>query len=595
MPPTLDLSRTSHSKMIVSPPRINLRRAASYTKDGGPLSSTSSRFGFNHLIFASPPPSPGLPQLVPRPRKPSNTPRPSRVFRFVFWLCGVLLLFYLAVSFVRQGHVVPIMGWASHPHDEYEMVAQDDLPDFPTPIVITDKRGRAKWTVSIPPTYGFPLSLEESADVVAKCGEVSQRVDALHHNSHSISDINLVGSEHKDRYFLDVQEAEEKGFLSGKPEKAQAAMGEKPVCQKSLTYVLESADAGFGRTLMTLWMAYGLAQKEGRAFFVDDSRWAYGEYSAIFDPPPVPACRPPPHHEMLLCPRQARHLVVSSANTKTVFGDMFGESDDDIHSNQKAMFELAHQGYKALFHLNQMDREYVVNRVQEHKAKTQAAEGHAHNGVIVGVHVRHGDLHPSEYQYHGSYIPTNIYTERAREILNTTFELRGAHRGEDKVAKDHSLLVLASDDPMVFDSEEFRGATPAQELIRLASKTTIQQVNPDRSVMHKYVDETFGWEGGFFAAMFWNLGLSSESAVSAGKSPEAKNVPSSETVRLRSLVGRAYMMDLAVLADLSDVVICTVSAMGCRLLGVMMGWERAIHHGNWINVDGHLEWSGVAW
>jgi hypothetical protein len=32
--------------------------------------------------------------------------------------------------------------------------------------------------------------------------------------------------------------------------------------------------------LMMLWTAYGLAQKEGREFFVDDSRW-YGT------PPPL--------------------------------------------------------------------------------------------------------------------------------------------------------------------------------------------------------------------------------------------------------------------------------------------------------------------
>jgi hypothetical protein len=45
------------------------------------------------------------------------------------------------------------------------------------------------------------------------------------------------------------------------------------VCETTMTFVLETSDAGFGKTLMMLWTAYGLAQKEGRDFFIDESRW----------------------------------------------------------------------------------------------------------------------------------------------------------------------------------------------------------------------------------------------------------------------------------------------------------------------------------
>jgi hypothetical protein len=68
---------------------------------------------------------------------------------------------------------------------------------------------------------------------------------------------------------------------------------------------------------------------------------------------------------------------------------------------------------------------------------------------------------------------------------------------------------------------------------------------------------------------------------------------SEETLRLRSLIGRAYMMDLAVLAGASDKLVCTVSAMGCRLLAVMMGWEDAIDAGGRVNVDGSCERTGI--
>lgn len=53
------------------------------------------------------------------------------------------------------------------------------------------------------------------------------------------------------------------------------------ICERSLTYVLESPDAGLGLTLMGLWMSYGLAKKEGRGFFIDDSNW-YSKVSVFF-------------------------------------------------------------------------------------------------------------------------------------------------------------------------------------------------------------------------------------------------------------------------------------------------------------------------
>jgi len=46
-----------------------------------------------------------------------------------------------------------------------------------------------------------------------------------------------------------------------------------PTCEKTLTYVMETEDAGFGNSMMKLWMSFGLAMKEGRAFFIDDTRW----------------------------------------------------------------------------------------------------------------------------------------------------------------------------------------------------------------------------------------------------------------------------------------------------------------------------------
>jgi hypothetical protein len=482
--------------------------------------------------------------------------------------------------------------------------------------MVADKRGRAKWTVSIPQNHAFPLSISQYADICAKCREVSGKVEALRSHSHTLPHTILAfghDSEPQDPHFVDVREAEKNGLLPRPAAKSgllkqspdsdligegRGRLAEESVCETSMTFVLESAEAGIGKTMMMLWTAFGLAQQEGRAFFIDDTRWAYGRYTDTFQAPQSKGCRAPPRHEILPCPRQARHLVVSA----TTFADIFGSSGNGLQapqpidpSVQENMFDLARQGYEALFRLNKEDGEYVENRVRELRAKrvVPRSEGEQ-DGLAIGVHVRRGDVHPLEYQYRYSYMPLNIYAETARLLQEDKYNHTGPNGLEDRAAKGHSFLILASDDPIVYESDEFAAASRAQDRIKLAGKPTTQNEEPDRRVMRKFVDENFGWEGGFFAPMFWNLGLGGSGAAAAAKSPASTPVPSAETIRLRSLIGRAYMMDLAVLAEASDVVVCTVSAAGCRLLAVMMGWESAMEKGNWVNIDGRYEWTSFS-
>jgi len=53
-------------------------------------------------------------------------------------------------------------------------------------------------------------------------------------------------------------------------------------------------------------------------------------------------------------------------------------------------------------------------------------------------------------------------------------------------------------------------------------------------------------------------------------------------------------LDLAILGQ-SDRVVCAVSSSACRILGVMMGWERAVEKGEWRNVDGSEGWRALEW
>ncbi|KAK0392597.1 hypothetical protein NLU13_2092 [Sarocladium strictum] len=599
MPPRLELTHSTH-KMMVAPPRINLRRAASYNaQDRGPLSSTSSRFNFNHLLF-SPPPSPSLPALVPRPKKSPKqkifTTRPSRVIRRAFYLLVLMSNFYCLAFFLRNQPVVKAI-WPYFTHEEFEMVGQDELPQFATPIVAADPQGHLRWTVSIPQKQDFPMSIQEYADMSSQCREVSARARDLHHRK-PMTEEAMFEYDAPDDYFVDVDAAEEMGILPPHYPQSAPKVGHllgvsadsvrgKPVCHSTMTFILEGTDAGLGNTIMMLWTFYGLAKEQGRAFFIDDSRWAYGDYSKIFTAPPVPECRPPPRHHMLPCPFQASHLLVTSATAKDIFPALLAKHQRTSGAavGLRDLFELARVGYEALSPLFIDDRDYVDGRIRQLKKR---AMKHGTQHPVIGYHVRRGDRHPLDFQYYAAYIPAEVYQETSERLVTEYYKTH--HGGGDQ---HRALTLLASDDPTVKDEPMFSGAVLAQERIRLAveeQQNEREASGPTRKVMHDFEAEPFGWEGGFYASMFWNLGEKTKN-----NAPSGDAAPSELTLKLRNFVGRAYMMDLAVLAGASDHVVCGVSAMGCRLLAVMMGWERAMEKGGWVNVDGDFAWTGIEW
>ena len=193
------------------------------------------------------------------------------------------MILYYGFARLRADRSVKRVGWPTNSGDQYEMVGQSILPDFPTPVVVTDRRGRAKWTVSIPPDYQFPLPATQYAEICQQNMEVASHVVDLH--SHMHRPHPHFGYSHVDPNFMDVAEAEAHGLLPGfKGKKSMKREGniigedtnglvESDVCEKSMTFVMETHDAGLGKTLMMLWSAYGLAEMEGRSFFIDDSRW----------------------------------------------------------------------------------------------------------------------------------------------------------------------------------------------------------------------------------------------------------------------------------------------------------------------------------
>lgn len=596
---------------------MNLRRAASFNRaqdrQDTPLSATSATFNFNRLLF-SPPPSPSLPSLPQKRHKRTSSikvivSRPRRALRTVLYILGAVALLYMSLKAVRG-----ILGSFGIIDTEFEMIRGDRLPDFPTPIVIGGESKDTKWTVSIPHKYYFPLTMEEYDDMMAHCREAAVRARS--------PDISTTPSKHKllpnaktrDDRFVDIQEAEKTGLLpphlkvqtiegKGHFVGAKQSIG-KPVCQNSFTYVLESTDAGMGQALMKMWTYYGLAKATGRAFFLEDSNWGYGPYLDLFKLPPEPSCRPPPRHQMLPCPVDARHLVISNVNAKELLPTLLERhlplKSDSIP--EKQIMDLARVGYKAMFKLNEEDEEYVEKRIQQLRALAKSDDLITANAPVIGMHVRRGDRHPFEFQYEQTYIPSEVYLNQAKQLVddyynNSMWAAEETHR---------SVTLLASDDPMVYRERDFADTALAQDRIKLATKQPTEELDDDDvEAIHPFIEESFGWEGGFYSPMFWNLGTErrNNAANAVALTPHQYGVfaatsrpkPSKNTLKLRSYMGRAYLMDLAVLAGASDKVVCAVSAMGCRLLGVMLGWEEAIEEKRWVNVDGELGWMGWDW
>jgi hypothetical protein len=330
----------------------------------------------------------------------------------------------------------------------------------------------------------------------------------------------------------------------------------------------------------------------------------YGKYSSYFGPPPTANCLPPPKSHIVPCPHTAAHIIVSGATIQSTFGHQFTEEWEDPRKanplRQHKIFGLVRTGYEALFKLNTDDAKYVRER-----SDTLFTPIVKDGGISVGIHVRRGDKHPYEYQYQKDYIPLDRYMDTAREIYINRIE--HGHNGKSKSKAKKSLsfaettrkaarhtsskLILASDDPLVYESNELSSTTiRAQDRIILATKEALEAASGQKN---PWIDEITGWEGGFFRDVFFSLGQPVGNANDISKLDNSENVPEG-AMKLRELVGRAYLLDLAVLSR-ADTTVCTVSSTGCRLLAVMMGWHSAILQGNWVNVDGEFDWRGVVW
>lgn len=160
-------------------------------------------------------------------------------------------------------------------------------------------------------------------------------------------------------------------------------------------------------------------------------------------------------------------------------------------------------------------------------------------------------------------------------------------------------MVVASDDPDIYTAPELSHVARAQDRIVLASGAALDRAFPSeddepKEAIYKHVAGNLGWDGGFFRDVFWSLVQTSRSTANIKGNVKIEKEASQAATRVIEFVGRSYLMDLAVLGNM-DGVVCGVRAMGCRILALMLGWEKALVEGAWKNIDGIDGWDGFWW
>ena len=236
-------------------------------------------------------PSPALPSIIPRhgkKPKPNYFRKLSRWLLTAFkWVCGLMIVGWL----LRRGfggRISPRTADDALLRKRYHLVDEELSLESPTPVLIAKAKGKPKYSISLPQQLEFPLKPSEYRNICSASDDISRRL--RHQNSRSgySQSKSFKGHDHIDPNFIDVHEAETYGIFPIKDSKQKLdaphtgtldgvlnkqSTNDGRVCEKTLTYVLETTDAGIGKTLLGLWLSYGLAKEENRAFFIDDSNW----------------------------------------------------------------------------------------------------------------------------------------------------------------------------------------------------------------------------------------------------------------------------------------------------------------------------------
>ncbi|TFK42000.1 hypothetical protein BDQ12DRAFT_677505 [Crucibulum laeve] len=337
--------------------------------------------------------------------------------------------------------------------------------------------------------------------------------------------------------------------------------GEKTeVCKSTITYML-SGDVGLAADLALMAQAAALARERNRTFLVDDTYWNRGRWMDHFqdirarEPGPEPGCRAPPPEELVACPRNARHWVISSRTAKFHFGHAFSDNYEDAYAHNlnrlKPIYKAAAESFSSTIRPN-ADTAALIRL-----ARGELKDLVGPDSPYIAVHIRQGDRKPSSFEFHGKFVPIENFAQAASDAA--------ARLAEDPDVQVDPVVFLASDSPAVRD--EFSEFSPSFTVSLAQSQDERLRVLASPEEYHQ----------------------------------KDFNELDKET---RVIATRGMIVDFALISGMwawegditPDAVVCTISSNICRLAAVGLGWDRAFgnvdemgaidnEHKRWIDVD----------
>ncbi|EGG06462.1 uncharacterized protein MELLADRAFT_86650 [Melampsora larici-populina 98AG31] len=371
---------------------------------------------------------------------------------------------------------------------------------------------------------------------------------------------------------------EEKEFEDLQPYSKTDNQG-RTICSKTLTYLLDD-DFGMAFHLNAITLAFALAKKDGRTFFIADGEWDRGLWNDHFQELPAPDCQPPPPEEMMGCPRSSRHWIITSSIFPYHFSDsefLLAYGDDKVRNEKKTdglpslipkprkpIFEMAKDSFESIFSLNHENLKLIEETKQEIIDSNVWKGGE--NGKLapfVSVHIRKGDRHPFNQDHKLDYIPITNYLDA---INSTWTQLRSTN---EKLPLSPNVFV-ASDTPLIMDV--LNDMVPTWNLFHLSQSFPKQLsliAHP-----HEYSQRHFH----------------------AHVKSERIGYTRGQIIDMNFLAGgwssKIHQTDET---DKPLATICTVSSNICQFAALQLGWKTSFEDRKWINLDLPLthSWTGI--
>ncbi|KAF8538564.1 hypothetical protein BDD12DRAFT_806024 [Trichophaea hybrida] len=236
----------------------------------------------------------------------------------------------------------------------------------------------------------------------------------------------------------------------------------------------------------------------------------------------------------LPCPHSANALSISHSTRTFVFGHAFTDSFElPRFAGSKRQKRIFDLAATGLTALWRLQPQ--LQAIVDSRISALTELGGA--GAWTAVHIRRGDFRPQTWAWHKHGIPLEVFVDPAVSLS----------KGEGRV-------IVVSDDPMVPEAPQLAGA-------------------------YKANDVGVGIQGGWGKMAF--VGLSVEE---------------------RRRVGEEFLVQIEVVRRLVERgavdeggVVCAAGSAMCRLLAVMVGWEKSVVKERWWDVEGGLGWRGVDW